>query len=62
MADEPEPFAKKVARLLADEDEARSIAERARAYVTEHRNMTTMTHKLEESFRKAVLQKRMKAI
>lgn len=58
LADEPDLFAEKVVRLLTDDHEAHSLANRARAYVTEHRNMTTMTHRLEKSFRKAVVEKR----
>ena len=58
LADDPQGFADRVVKLLADQAEARQLAERARAYVEEHRNMRRMTHKLEQNYRAAVLAKR----
>lgn len=58
LADDPGKFAGHVLNLLHDSAEARRLAERARDYVVRHRDIRTMTGRLEQNYRKAVSDKR----
>jgi O-antigen biosynthesis protein len=58
LADDPQEFADRAARLLGDRTAARELAIRARDSVVETRDMRTITQKLERSYRAAVAEKR----
>jgi GT2 family glycosyltransferase/glycosyltransferase involved in cell wall biosynthesis len=58
LADDPQEFADRAARLLGDRTAARELAIRARDSVAETRDMRTITQKLERSYRAAVAEKR----
>jgi glycosyltransferase involved in cell wall biosynthesis len=58
LADDPAAFADKVAALLSNPASARELAGRARESVVQHRDMRTMTRRLENNYRAAVRQKR----
>lgn len=51
LADEPADFARHVIRLLRDSDAAIAMAERAREYVVNQRDMRRMTERLLECYR-----------
>lgn len=53
IADEPQTFASAIARLLKDPVEARQLARRARHYVTEHRDIRSMTERLVSVYQQA---------
>lgn len=58
LADDPDEFADKVVALLEDQAAARDLAGRARESVVQHRDMRTITRRLEQSYRAEVRAKR----
>ena len=58
LADDPGEFAQKILELLANPQRAQEMACRARAEVTEHRDMRGMTVRLVESYNREVGQMR----
>ncbi|MEO7144369.1 MAG: glycosyltransferase [Bryobacteraceae bacterium] len=58
LADNPAEFAAKIADLLDHPEQARALAERARAEVVAHRDMRTMTERLVASYGAAIEHKR----
>lgn len=58
LADDPAAFAEKVVELLSDPAKASQLALRARAEVEMNKNMTVMTARLAENYRKTVREKR----
>lgn len=58
LADDPQQFAEKVIQLLADHNEAKALAQRAREAVVAQRDMRTITRRLEENYREVVRAKR----
>jgi glycosyltransferase involved in cell wall biosynthesis len=61
LADDPSTFAGQVIRVLEDPEAARCMALRARQEVVEHWDMATITARLAESYRSAVVAKRSRA-
>jgi glycosyltransferase involved in cell wall biosynthesis len=57
LADEPADFARHVVRLLRNSQEAADLAERARHYVVEHRDMRRMTERLVTGYRAEIARK-----
>jgi Glycosyltransferase len=58
LADQPAAFAQHILDLFDNPDNAEAMAIRARDYVVEHRDMKTITGRLEQSYRAAVISKR----
>jgi GT2 family glycosyltransferase/glycosyltransferase involved in cell wall biosynthesis len=58
LADDPGEFADKVVALLADQEAASQLAQRARENVVQTRDMRTITRRLELSYRSVIAQKR----
>lgn len=58
LTDDPVQFARAILELLANPGEAAILAERARDFVVNERDMRTMTRKLEKNYRAAVSQRR----
>lgn len=59
LADSPAEFAARILELLAEPEQARAMARRAREYVATHRDMKRMTARLLESYRAEIRRKRM---
>jgi glycosyltransferase involved in cell wall biosynthesis len=60
LADTPAAFAEKIIYLLDHPAEARAMADRARGEVVENWDMAKLTARLEQSYRRAVEQMRMR--
>jgi O-antigen biosynthesis protein len=58
LADTPDDFAARVLELLADEERAAELAQRARKLVVSHKDMAVMAEKLRDNYVAAVQQKR----
>lgn len=58
LADDPDGFAERVVRLLQHPAKAAELATRARAEVVAHRDMSTMTARLVESYREELRRRR----
>ena len=61
LTDDPDTFAREIISLLEDPEAARAMAERARRYVLEQRDMPSMTDRLVVSYTKTLAAKRIKA-
>ncbi|HLJ14315.1 MAG TPA: glycosyltransferase [Bryobacteraceae bacterium] len=62
LADDPAEFAAKIVELFERPEQARALAERARAEVASMRDMRTITEKLVESYRAELARKRGKTM
>ncbi len=58
LTDDAGEFAQKILELFASPEKASTLAESARAYVVEHRDMKTMTRQLVDCYRNEVDQRR----
>jgi O-antigen biosynthesis protein len=58
LADDPEEFADQIVRLLDEPAKAAEMARRARAFVSENRDITKMTRELELTYRRTLASKR----
>lgn len=58
LADDPAQFARKIAELLDDPDQAQKLACRAREYVVATRDMRVLTERLVQSYREIITAKR----
>jgi GT2 family glycosyltransferase len=61
LADDPTEFASHTVHLLRNPDQAKAMAQRARAEVVEHRDMRKMTERLLECYRCEISRKRANA-
>jgi glycosyltransferase involved in cell wall biosynthesis len=57
LADDAEDFARKIIEMFDAPDTAAELAGRAREYVVRERDMRVMTGKLEQSYRRAIVEK-----
>ncbi len=58
LADDPQGFADRIVKLLAEPEQARPMVERARQAVVSCRNMATITERLVASYRREIERKR----
>ena len=60
LADDPTAFAKRIIHLLEHPDSAAKMAERARRYVEEHRDMAVLTRRLAAAYSEVIREKRLR--